>query len=46
MNKEKFNHLMQTNKQNRTNKADKINHEKQQEFYKWLIDNGLIKHIK
>ena len=46
MNKEKFNHLMQTNKQNRTNNADKINHKKQQEFYKWLIDNGLMKYIK
>jgi len=30
MNKDNFKHLMQTNKQNRTNKADKINHEKQQ----------------
>ena len=46
MNKENFNHLIETNKQNRTNEADKINHEKQQEFFKWLIDNGLIKHIK
>ena len=46
MNKEKFNHLIQTNKQNRINNADKINHEKQQEFYKWLIDNGLMKYIK
>lgn len=46
MNKDNFKYLIQTNKQNRTNKADKINHEKQQEFYNWLIDNGLIKHIK
>ena len=46
MNKDNFKHLIETNKQNRTNNADKINHEKQQEFYKWLNDNGLINWLK
>lgn len=46
MNKDNFKHLMRTNKQNRTNKADKINHKEQQEFFNWLIDNNLDGYLK
>lgn len=46
MNKQIFEHLVQTNKQNRIKQAKQIKHEEQQDFYKWLIDNGLYKYLK
>lgn len=46
MNKQIFEHLVKTNKQNRTKQSKEINHKEQQEFYKWLIDKNLYKYLK
>ena len=46
MNKQIFEHLVKTNKQNRTKQDDKINQEQEQKFFNWLIDNNLYKYLK
>ena len=46
MNKQTFEHLVQTNKKNRTKPAKQINHLQDKDFIKWLNNNGLINWIK
>lgn len=46
MNKQTFENNLRIIKENRTKQSVKINHEEQQEFYKWLIDNNLHKYLK
>jgi hypothetical protein len=46
MNKQIFEHLVKTNKQNRIKQSKEINHEEQQKFYNWLIENNLYKYLK
>ena len=46
MNKEIFENNLRIIKENRTKQSKEINHEKEQEFRKWLNDNGLIHWIK
>ena len=46
MNRNIFENNLRIIKESRTKQDDKINHEKQQEFFNWLIDKNLIKYIK
>lgn len=46
MNRDIFENNLRIIKENRTKPAKEINHEKQQEFYKWLIDNNLDGYLK
>jgi len=46
MNRDIFENNLRIIKENRTKQSVKINHAEQQEFYKWLIDNGLHKYLK
>jgi hypothetical protein len=46
MNKDIFNNNLRLIKQSRTKQSKEINHEKQQQFYRWLIDNNLDGYLK
>ena len=46
MNEQIFKNNLRLIKQSRTKQSEKINHKKQQEFYRWLIENNLHKYLK
>ena len=46
MNRQKFEHLVQTNKQNKTKRNEKINHLQDKDFVNWLRDNNLLRYLK
>ena len=46
MNEQIFKNNLRIIKESRTKQSKEINHEKQQEFYRWLIDNNLDGYLK
>ena len=46
MNKQTFEHLVQTNKKNRTKQSKEINHLQDKEFINWLKKNNLLTYLK
>lgn len=46
MNRQTFEHLVQTNKQNRAKRSEKINHLQDKDFVKWLRENNLLGYLK
>ena len=46
MNRNIFENNLRIIKESRTKQSKEINHEKQQEFYRWLIDNNLDGYLK
>lgn len=46
MNNEIFKNNLRIIKESRTKQSKEINHEKEQKFYNWLIDNDLYKYLK
>tara|TARA_E500000318_G_scaffold84841_1_gene80705 strand:- start:38 stop:178 length:141 start_codon:yes stop_codon:yes gene_type:complete len=46
MNEQIFKNNLRLIKESRTKQSKKINHDKQQEFYRWLIDNNLDGYLK
>ena len=46
MNRNIFENNLRIIKESRTKQGEKINHDKQQEFYRWLIDNNLDGYLK
>ena len=46
MNRNIFENNLRIIKESRTKQSEKINHEKEQDFYKWLIENNLHKYLK
>ena len=46
MNRQTFEHLVQTNKQNRAKQSKEINPLQDKKFVKWLEDNNLLGYLK
>jgi len=46
MNRNIFENNLRIINESRAKQSKEINHKKQQEFYKWLIDNNLHKYLK
>jgi hypothetical protein len=46
MNRQTFEHLVQTNKQNRAKRSEKINHLQDKDFVNWLRENNLLRYLK
>ena len=46
MNSQTFEHLVQTNKQNKTKQSKEINHLQDKEFVNWLRENNLLRYLK
>jgi hypothetical protein len=46
MNRNIFENNLRIIKESRTKQSKEINHKKQQEFYRWLIDNNLDGYLK
>ena len=46
MNKDIFENNLRIIKEMNAKRSKEINHDKEQEFYNWLIDNNLHKYLK
>ena len=46
MNNDIFNNNLRLIKEMNAKRSKEINHEKQQKFYRWLIENNLHKYLK
>jgi len=46
MNRDIFKNNLRIIKESKAKQSEQINHNEQQNFYKWLIDNNLHKYLK